>query len=89
MIDIENRIIYLILTPKDLIEKLSINQWNDFIESYSNDKDSIVEEYDKDMDGYVFITTNLYNILANHSIMDLRFNLGYRSVFHKTDYMLK
>lgn len=89
MLQIDNCIIYLALKPNDLIEKLSIQQWNDFIVSYSKDKDSIVEEYDKDMDGYVFITTNLYNILTNHSIMDLRFNLGYRSAFHKSEYKLK
>jgi hypothetical protein len=38
------------------------------------------------MDGHVFITTNLYNVLINHTIMDLRFNIGYRSKYHKTNY---
>lgn len=29
---IDNCIIYIVLTPTDLINKLSINQWNEFIE---------------------------------------------------------
>lgn len=83
---INNCIIYLVLKPDDLISKLSINQWNEFIESYEKDEEAIVETYDEKMDGFVFITTNLYNILCKHSILDLRFNLGFRSEYHKTDY---
>lgn len=83
---IDNCIIYIVLTPDDLINKLSINQWNEFIESYEKDDEAIVEEYNEEKDGFVFITTNLYNILRKHSILDLRFNMGFRTNFHKTDY---
>ena len=41
-IKIEDREVYLVLRPNDLIEKLSINQWNDFITRYENDKLSLV-----------------------------------------------
>lgn len=84
--EIENQIIYLALRPCDLMTNLSINDWNDFITSYENDKDAVVEEYDPNYDGYFFVTTNLFNILKNHSIMDLRFNIGFRTDHHKTEY---
>lgn len=86
--EIENQIIYLALRPKHLMCELSINQWNDFITSYENDNNAVVEEYDEKYDGYFFVTTNLHNILKNHSILDLRFNVGYRTEQHKTDYSL-
>lgn len=87
--EIKNQIIYLALKPNNLMSELSINDWNDFISFYENDDESIVEDYDEKFDGYVFITTNLFNILKKRSIMDLRFNLGFRSANHKTDYTLK
>jgi hypothetical protein len=86
--EIDNQVIYLALRPHHLINELSINEWNAFIESYVNNKDSVVEDYDENYDGYFFVTTNLYNILKNHSILDLRFNVGYRTEHHKTDYNL-
>ena len=84
--EIENQVIYLALQPRHLMQDLSINQWNDFISSYENDDDAVVEEHDENFDGYFFVTTNLYNILEKHSLLDLRFNVGYRTVHHKTDY---
>lgn len=87
-IKIENQIIYLHISPDYLFKKLSVNEFNSLIERYQNDIDSVVEDYDENMDGHVFITTNLHNILSNHTIMDLRFNVGYRSVYHKTNYEL-
>ena len=86
--EINNQIIYLVIKPNNLMSELSINDWNDLITFYENDKESIVEEYDEKYDGYVFITTNLFNILKNRSVMDLRFNIGYRTENHKTDYNL-
>lgn len=86
--EINNQIIYLVIKPNNLMSELSINDWNDLITFYENDKESIVEEYDEKSIGYVFITTNLFNILKNRSLMDLRFNIGYRTENHKTDYNL-
>lgn len=88
MIRIKNQIIYLALDPKNLFQKLSINEWNKIITDYENDKNVVIEEYNKDMDGWFFATTTLSNILKNHSIMDLRFNIGYRTEYHKTDFNL-
>lgn len=86
--EIENQVIYLVLKPNNLMSELSINDWNEFISFYENDDESIVEDYDENFDGYVFITTNLFNILKKRSIMDLRFNYGKRTANHKTDYNL-
>ena len=86
--EIENQVIYLALQPRHLINDLSINEWNDFITSYVNDNNAVAEDYDENFDGYFFVTTNLYNILENHSLLDLKFNVGYRTVHHKTDYKL-
>lgn len=86
--EIENQIIYLVLRPRNLMEELSINQWNELITSYENDEDAIVEPYDPEWDGFVYITTNLFNILKNHSLLDLRFNVGYRTEGHKTNYVI-
>lgn len=83
--EIQDQIIYLALRPDHLMTMLSINDWNDFIKSYENDKNAICEEYDPKYDGWFFVTTTLCNILKNHSIMDLRFNVGYRTVGHITD----
>lgn len=84
---IENQIIYLAILPKHLMNELSLNDWNKIIESYENDKNALVEPYDSELDGQCFITTNLYNILKNHSLLDLRFNVGYRTIYHKTDFI--
>ena len=86
--EIDNQIIYLVLKPKNLMEELSINQWNELITAYENDKDAVVEPYNPDYDGFCYITTYLHNILKNHSLLDLRFNVGYRTEGHKTDYNL-
>ena len=87
--EIENQIIYLVLDPNYLFKKVSLNEWNELYRSYKNDPDAIVEEYNDRREGYVYITTNLYNILKNHSILDLRFNVGYRTKYHITDYTLQ
>ena len=87
--EIDNQIIYLVLRPHNLMNDLSINEWNEFISSYENDNDAIIEDYKGgSYDGFVFITTNLYNILKHHSILDLRFNVGYRTEGHITDYKM-
>lgn len=85
---IENQIIYLAFQPKHLFHELSANDWNKLIKSYEDDKNAYVEPEDPapEMDGYCFVTTNLYNILKNHSLTDLRFNVGYRTKHHKTDF---
>ena len=83
---IKNQIIYLTIRPNELFHRLSVNEWNELITSYENDPLAIVEEYNTEFDGYVFITTTLYNILKNHSLLDLRFNQGYRTEQHKTEY---
>jgi hypothetical protein len=87
--EIKNQIIYLALAPRHLMTDLSINDWNEFITFYENDDDTVVEEYDENYDGWFFATTNLYNILKKRSILDLRFNVGYRTKKHETDYCLK
>lgn len=83
---IKNQLVYLWIQPKHWFKELSINDLNNLVERYQNDNDAVVEKYNEDMDGHVFITTNLYNVLNNHTILDLRFNIGYRSIYHKTDY---
>lgn len=83
---IKNQLVYLWIQPKHWLKELSVNELNNLFERYQNDNDAVVEEYDEDMDGHIFITTNLYNVLINHTILDLRFNIGYRSKYHKTDY---
>ena len=85
---IKNQVVYLWIKPDYLFKQLSINEFNNLVERYQNDIDSVVEDYDENMDGHVFITTNLYKILANHTIMDLRFIIEGRSIYHKTDYEL-
>lgn len=86
---IENQLIYLALKPDYLFDVLSGNEWNDFITKYENDANAVVEEYNPKKDGWVFITTTLYNILKNHDLLNLRFNIGYRTEFHITDFELK
>lgn len=81
-IKIEDREVYLVLKPNDLIEKLSINQWNDFITRYENDKLSLITPYDEKYDGWFFVTTTLKNIVENHSLYDLRFLYEYRTEHH-------
>lgn len=83
---IKNQLVYLWIQPKHWLKELSIDELNNLFERYKNDNDAVIEEYDEDMDGHIFITTNLYNVLINHTILDLRFNIGYRSKYHKTDY---
>lgn len=83
---IKNQLVYLWIKPDYWFKELSINELNNLVERYQNDNDAVVEDYNEDMDGHIFITTNLYNVLINHTILDLRFNIGYRSKYHKTDY---
>ena len=84
----ENRIVYLVLKPENIMKELTIREWNDFINRYRNDKNSVVEPYDENMDGYVFITTSLENILNNHLLTDLRFLVREKTKYHKTNYEL-
>ena len=88
MFQTENKIIYLVLTPKNFMTDLTIREWNEFVDSYSADSNAVVEPYDENMDGYVFITTTLENILNNHSVNDLRFLCTKKSQHHKTEIKL-
>lgn len=88
LFQVENRIIYLVLKPENFTKELTMREWNDFIDRYTNDKNSVVEPYDETMDGYVFITTSLENILNNHSHNDLRFLVPEKTEYHKTNYKL-
>ena len=88
LFQIENRIVYLVLKPENIMKELTIREWNDFIDRYSNDKNSVVEPYDENMDGYFFVTTSLENIFNNHLLTDLRFLVRERTEYHKTNYKL-
>lgn len=79
---IEDKEVYLVLTPHNLMRELSINQWNDFITRYENDKLSLVTPYNEEYDGWFFVTTTLKNIFKNHSLYDLRFLYEHRTVHH-------
>lgn len=79
---LKDREIYLYLKSDDLVEKLSINEWNAFIESYEKDEKALVTPYDENLDGRCFITTTLKNIVDNHNLFDLRFMCRYRSEHH-------
>ena len=73
-VQIEDREIYLIVNAdKELMRRLSIKQWNDLIDRYTNDDKSLVTPYNKEQDGMFFVTTTLKNVLENQSIYDLRF----------------
>ena len=85
----ENKIVYLVLKPENIMKELTIREWNDFIDRYSNDENSVVEPYNENMDGYVFITTTLENVVNNHSVNDLRFLVTERTEYHKTDFKIK
>lgn len=61
--EINNQIIYLVIKPNNLMSELSINDWNDLITFYENDKESIVEEYDEKYDGYAFNHRFSYNFM--------------------------
>lgn len=88
LFQIENKIVYLVIKPENIMKELTIREWNDFIDRYSNDKNSVVEPYDENMDGYFFVTTSLENILNNHLLTDLRFLVRERTEYHKTNYKL-
>lgn len=85
----ENKIVYLVIKPENIMKELTIREWNDFIDRYTNDKNSVVEPYDENMDGYIFITTSLENILNNHSLNDLRFLVPEKTEYHITEFKLK
>ena len=89
MFQTENKIVYLVIKPENIMKELTIREWNDFIDRYTDDKNSVVERYNENMDGYIFITTSLENILNNHSVNDLRFLVTKRTEHHKTDFKLK
>lgn len=84
----ENKIVYLVLKPENFMKELTIREWNDFLDRYTNDKNSVVEPYNENMDGYVFITTSLENILNNHLLTDLRFLVREKTKYHKSEYNL-
>jgi hypothetical protein len=84
----ENKIVYLVIKPENIMKELTIREWNDFIDRYTNDKNSVVEPYNENMDGYVFITTSLENILNNHSFNDLRFLVPEKTEYHITEFKL-
>jgi hypothetical protein len=84
----ENKIVYLVIKPENIMKELTIREWNDFIDRYTNDKNSVVEPYDENMDGYIFITTSLENILNNHSFNDLRFLVPEKTEYHITEFKL-
>lgn len=86
--EIKNQLVYLWIKPDYWFKELSINELNNLVERYQNDIDAAVDLHVENMEGHVFITTNLYNVLNNHTILDLRFNIGYRSKYHKTNYEL-
>lgn len=86
---IENQVIYLALKPDYLFDVLSVNDWNQIIRKYEKDRKAVVEYHPEEKDGWVFITTSLYNILKNHDLLDLRFNIGYRTKYHTVDFKLK
>lgn len=79
---IEDKEVYLVLSPYNLMRELSINQWNDFITRYENDKLSLITPYNEEYDGWFFVTTTLKNIFRNHSLYDLRFLYEHRTVHH-------
>lgn len=84
-VQIEDREIYLIVNAdKELMTRLSIKQWNDLIDRYTNDDKSLVTPYNKEQDGMFFVTTTLKNVLENQSIYDLRFLFDYRTKWHLT-----
>ena len=84
-VQIEDREIYLIVNAdKELMTRLSIKQWNDLIDRYTNDDKSLVTPYNKEQDGIFFVTTTLKNVLENQSIYDLRFLFDYRTKWHLT-----
>lgn len=89
MFQTENKIVYLVLKPENIMKELTIREWNDFIDRYRNDKNSVVEPYNENMEGYVYITTSLENILNNHSLNDLRFLVPKKTKFHITEFKLK
>lgn len=82
---LKDREVYLVLRSKELMDRLSINDWNSFIESYENDEKigkALIAPYNDKYDGWCFITTTLKNILENHSLYDLRFIYQYRTEYH-------
>ena len=84
-VQIKDREIYLIVNAdKELMKRLSIKQWNDLIDRYTNDDKSLVTPYNKEQDGMFFVTTTLKNVLENQSIYDLRFLSDYRTKWHLT-----
>ena len=84
----ENKIVYLVIKPENIMKELTIREWNDFIDRYTDDKNSVVEPYNENMDGYVFITTSLENILNNHLLTDLRFLVPEKTEYHITEFKL-
>lgn len=89
MFQTENKIVYLVIKPENIMKELTIREWNDFLDRYRNDENSVVEPYNENMDGYIFITTSLENILNNHSLNDLRFLVPEKTEYHITEFKLK
>lgn len=86
--EIENQIIYLVLRERNLCHELSVNDWNEFVDFYENDNESVAEPVTEDNEfGVCFaVTTNLFNILKKRSIYDLRFMIDGRSIYHTKEY---
>ena len=55
------------------INPLSINQWNDFISKYENNKYSRVTPHKEELDGQCFITTNYRVLVENNWLDDLKY----------------
>ena len=82
---IKNTIVYLVVSWED-DKRLSAYEVHKLYDDYKNDSESVVEESLSSTAFYV--TTNLYNVLTKHSVLDLRFNVGYRTSHHHSDYHL-
>lgn len=67
-----NELVTLLIKSDYLMDKLSINEWNELITRYENDPNVTMEDH---MDDYILIHTTIDNIKKNHNINDLRFRL--------------
>lgn len=74
-----NEVVYLHLKPEYFLRELSLREWGKMISSYEGDSGAAVEI----IAGNVYITTTLARVLEGHSVLDLRFNCGGRTRWHK------
>lgn len=75
-----NEVVYLHLKPEYFLRELSLREWGKMISSYEGDSGAAVEI----IAGNVYITTTLARVLEGHSVLDLRFNCGGRTRWHKS-----